>query len=234
MEPVLFYGVPEGCSFGSIVALEWLGAPYRLCRCEMPADLQAEPFARVNAVRETPALMLETGETISESVAILNHIAAKGVNKGIGFRQGTIEFDRLNQALGYLNTTFFSAFSPLWLAFEMEENPPVQTILRDIGRRNVLKAFGQIEEMLADRAWLAGTPDKTVADAYFIGVARWGEFHQVFDRKAFSRVDKLMKALEAGPAVIFAHAIENARPAATAGGFKGHVTMEELAPRLAA
>ncbi|MCR7705994.1 glutathione S-transferase, partial [Pseudomonas aeruginosa] len=35
MEPVLFYGVPHGCSFGSIVALEWLGRPYRLCRIEM-------------------------------------------------------------------------------------------------------------------------------------------------------------------------------------------------------
>ena len=36
MEPVLFYGVPSGCSFGSIVALEWLGIPYKLCRIDMP------------------------------------------------------------------------------------------------------------------------------------------------------------------------------------------------------
>jgi glutathione S-transferase len=35
MQRVLFYGVPQGSSFGSIVALEWLGQPYQLCRIEM-------------------------------------------------------------------------------------------------------------------------------------------------------------------------------------------------------
>jgi glutathione S-transferase len=35
MQPVLFYGVPQGSSFGSIVALEWLEQPYQLCRIEM-------------------------------------------------------------------------------------------------------------------------------------------------------------------------------------------------------
>ena len=35
MEPVLFYGVPGGCSLASIIALEWLGQPYKLCRIEM-------------------------------------------------------------------------------------------------------------------------------------------------------------------------------------------------------
>ncbi|GMU06544.1 hypothetical protein [Corallococcus caeni] len=66
--PILFYGVPSGCSFGSIVALEWLGRPYH----------------------------------------------ARGVGTGLSFAQGTGDFDRLNQMLAYLNTTFFSAFSPLW------------------------------------------------------------------------------------------------------------------------
>ena len=46
MEPVLFYGVPQGCSFGSIVALEWLNQPYRLCRINMPADRLLEKFIR--------------------------------------------------------------------------------------------------------------------------------------------------------------------------------------------
>ena len=35
MQTVLFYGVPQGCSFGAIVALEWLQQPYYLSRVEM-------------------------------------------------------------------------------------------------------------------------------------------------------------------------------------------------------
>ncbi len=149
MEPVLFYGVPQGCSFGSIVALEWLGQPYRLCRINMPEDMQGELYARINPVRETPALLLENGTTLSESAAILQHLAARGLQRGLGFPQGTPEHDRLNQVLSFLNTSFFSAFSPLWTAFEMAEDPPVQAMLRTLGREQVAKAHAHLEAMLA-------------------------------------------------------------------------------------
>jgi glutathione S-transferase len=43
-----------------------------------------------------------------------------------------------------------------------------------------------------------------------------------------------MEKLEADPAVIFAHAIEEEREAVSLGGFRGHATAEELEPRIAA
>ena len=85
MEPVLFYGVPQGCSFGSIVALEWLGQPYRLAS-NMPDDMQSDCYAQVNPVRETPVLLLENGATLSESAAILQNIAYRDLGRGLGFR----------------------------------------------------------------------------------------------------------------------------------------------------
>ena len=66
MEPVLFYGVPKGCSFGSIVALEWLGQPYRLCRIDMLRDMQGDLYARFNRMRKTPVLLLENGKVLGE------------------------------------------------------------------------------------------------------------------------------------------------------------------------
>src|SRR5688500_13110587 len=125
MEPVLLYGVPQGCSFGSIVALEWLGQPYRLCRMNMPEDLQGDLYARVNPVRETPTLLLESGATLSESFAILQHLAARAPGQELGPAPGTSGHDRLNQVLSFLVTSFFSSFSPLWTAYEMAEDPPV-------------------------------------------------------------------------------------------------------------
>ncbi|MFC6980781.1 hypothetical protein [Microbulbifer taiwanensis] len=52
MTPVLFYGVPSGCSFGSIVALEWLGKPYQLCRVEMPEAATSDSYRRINPWRK--------------------------------------------------------------------------------------------------------------------------------------------------------------------------------------
>ncbi len=118
MTPILFYGVPSGCSFGSIVALEWLRQPYHLCRIDMPGQVQGEDYRRLNPLGETPTLRTAQGELLSESLAILNHLAAKGIAQGLGFAQGTPGFDRLNHRLAYLNTSFFGAYAPLWHALE--------------------------------------------------------------------------------------------------------------------
>jgi glutathione S-transferase len=233
MEPVLFYGVPQGCSFGSIVALEWLKQPYRLCRINMPHDMQDDLYARVNSVRETPALLLENGATLSESVAILHNLAARGLKQGLGFAQGTPQYDRLNQRLAFLNTTFFSAFGPLWKAYEMAPNPPVQEMLRTLGREAVVKAHAHLEAMLGMGEWLTGE-QRTVADAYLIGIARWANYHRVIDQRDYPKLHRLVQKLESDPAVVFAHAIEDERPAKSSGGFLGHVALEDLRPRLAA
>jgi glutathione S-transferase len=233
MEPVLLYGVPLGCSFGSIVALEWLNQPYRLCRVNMPQDTQTDLYARINPVRETPAMVLENGTVLTESAAILQNIATRGIAQGLGFAQGTLEFDRLNQRLAFLNTTFFSSFAPWWHAYEMEENPPVQTMLRDLGRQVVAKAHAQLDSMLANQDWFMGNR-RTVVDAYFVGIARWANYHRAIKQSDYPNVLRMFEKLEADPAVAFAHAIEDERPAKSAGGFRGHVTLEELRPRLLA
>lgn len=231
MSPILFYGVPSGCSFGSIVALEWLGQPYQLSRVEMPEVVTSEAYRRINAVGETPTLRTETGEFLSESLSILNHIGARGLDRKLAFAQGTPGFDRLNQMLAFLNTTFFGAYAPLWYALEHVSDDTEKRVLTDFGRAKVQKAHADLSAMLGDKPWLLGE-HRTLADAYFIGIARWNEYHQVVDRRDFPNLQRLYDRLEADPAVVFAHAIENQRPAASGGGFLGEVPLESVLAEL--
>lgn len=224
--PILFYGVPSGCSFGSIVALEWLGRPYRLSRIDMPEVVQSDAYRRINPVGETPSLLTEDGRIISESIAILNHLGSAGIANGLSFKQGTAGFDRLNQTLAYLNTSFFNSFSPLWYTLEHEMKPEAKQALRAYGAANVAKVHGQLENMLGKGPWLLGD-QRTLADAYFIGIARWTKYHDVVDRKDYPGLQGLFERLEADPAVKFAHAIEHGEDAEGAGGFLGHVSLEK-------
>jgi len=226
MEPILFYGVPEGCSFGSIVALEWAGRPYRLSRIPMPEVVAGETYRRINPVGETPSLMTESGEIINESMAILNHLAARTVDKGLAFAQGSPEFDRLNAMLAFLNTSFFNAFSPLWYALEDGVEGAGKEALQAYGRAKVVKAHADLEAMLDGREWLVGD-HRTLADAYFIGIARWNDIHKMLDRHDYPGLQRLYEKLEGDPAVRFAHAIEHGDPAHSSGGFSGHVSLEE-------
>jgi glutathione S-transferase len=235
MEPILFYGIPHGCSFGSIVALEWLGRPYRLCRIDMLATPKDERYARVNRRHLTPTLLLETGEALGESLAILHNIAARDLGRRLGYLQGTREFDGLNKVLAFLHMELHGAFSPAWTAFKLPEDAATEKeMLRALARKKAADAYTQLEAMLSGRDWLAGE-HRTIADAYLIGIARWGEDLKLFDlKREYPRLDQHLQKLEADQGVIFAHAIEDGKPAVTSGQFLGHVTLDELAPRLAA
>ena len=226
MTPILFYGVPEGCSFGSIVALEWSGLPYRLCRVGMPEAVSSDAYRPINTVGETPSLMLPDGRLMSESMAILNHIAARSIKSGFGFAQATERFDRLNQMLAFLNTSFFNAFAPLWYSLEHEMEPDAKKALRDYGIANVGKVHATLERLISGRQWLLGDR-KSFADAYFAGIARWNDFHQVVDRRRFPTLDALYRRLQEDPAVRFAWAVEHEEDARTTGNFLGHVSLDE-------
>jgi len=224
--PILFYGVPSGCSFGSIVALEWAGQPYRLARVEMPEQIHTTAFKSLNPVGETPVLVSAAGDVVTESMAILNHIGARAIERGIAFAQGTPQFDELNRMLAFLNTTFFGSFSSLWHVIEHEVDDAARTALTEYGRGRVEQAHAKLEAMLGDRRWLLGDRP-TLADAYFAGIARWTKYHSVVDRRDYPNLQRLFEQLEADPAVVFAHAIEQQRPAVSAGGFQGEVALEE-------
>lgn len=235
MEPTLLYGVPHGCSFGAIVALEWLGRPYRLCRIDMNAQLDDAVFSRASPLKLTPVLQLPSGEILTESFAILQHIAAKDLGKRLAFPQGTIEQDRLNAALAFLVTGFHGAWGPIFQPAKYAgADQAAQIEVRDRAVARARQGYARLEALLEDRDWLTGE-HRTIADAYLAGVARWGEDLAVIDIAAdYPRVQALLQRLEADPAVKFAHDIEEDRPAVTAGGFLGHVALADLAPRLAA
>jgi glutathione S-transferase len=228
MEPLLFYGVPSGCSLASIIALEWLGQPYRLCRIEMLEDSWPERYARVNPRLKTPALLLGADTGLTESAAILQHIAGRGIDIGLGFPQGTLEFDRLSEMLAYLTTDFFASFAPLWKAYETEGlGEAEQRRVFDEGKAAVAVEFGHVENMLAGRDWLLGGEAPGVADAYLFAVARWADYHRLFDvEERFPAVARHTARLRQMPPVRFALAIE-AGEAARSESFKGHVPIEE-------
>ncbi|WP_159712510.1 glutathione S-transferase family protein [Geminicoccus flavidas] len=226
MTPILFYGVPEGCSFGSIVALEWLGQPYRLCRILMPEQVSGPKFRQVNPLGETPVLLTEDGRLLAQSMAILNHLAARGIDRGLGFPPGSADFDRLNEMLAFLNTSFFSAFSPLWHVLEHGLDDSAGATLTRWGREQVATAHAQLETLLAGRDWLLGERP-SLADAYFAGIARWADFHRAVDRRDYPGLDRLLRRLADDPAVRFAHAVEYGLAATSAGGFEGEVTLDQ-------
>jgi len=233
MEPTLLYGHPLGSSMGLVAALEWLGQPYRLSRVLMPDDMLHTSYAHLNGRQETPVLITEDKRALSETMAIALWLEARDTGRRVSYAPGSAEADRLHQVMAFLNTGFTGAFSAYWAALEMATpDAAYQTALRRFGHAQVNGRHRKLETMMGDTPYLTGDRP-TLADAIFVGVARWADFHQAIEPGAYPRIAALRRRLEADPAVRFAVAIENGETPAGVGAFRGHVALSAV-PRLLA
>ncbi|MBD2749971.1 glutathione S-transferase family protein [Microvirga sp. BT688] len=231
MEPTLIYGFPLGSSMGLVAALEWLGKPYRLCRVDMMSEMHEPSYARINARHETPAIVDDQGRILAETMAIASWLEARDADRRISFDPLSHQADRMHQIMAYVNTGFTAAFSPLWAALEMEPpDPTLQSTLREWGRDRIIERHDKLEDMIEETPFLVG--DKpTLADAVFIGVARWLDFHAIADRSRWPKLAALRERLEADPAVIYATALENGESRQGTGSCIGHVPLAEVISR---
>lgn len=131
MEPILLYGFPAGSSMGLVAAFEWLGRPYKLCRVDMLGEMREQSYKRINPRVETPALVTDQGEVLTETMAIATWLEVRDIERRISFDQLSRESDRMHQLMAYINTGFTGAFGPLWAAMEMQPpNPAMQSALK--------------------------------------------------------------------------------------------------------
>ena len=234
MEPILIHGFPAGSSMGLIAALEWLGQPYRLCRVDMLGEMRDTSYGRINARHETPAFITEDGKTLTETMAIAAWIEARDTERRVSFAPKSAEADRMHQLLGFINTGFTGAFSPLWAALEMETpDPALQAALRQWGREQVIERHDKLEAMIGDTRFLVGDRP-SLADGVLIGIARWLEYHEVAEPKRWPKIDAVRRRIEADPAVVFATAIENGETPAGSGALLGQVPLTEVIDRFGA
>lgn len=216
---------------GLVAALEWLGKPYRLSRVDMLGEMREPSYARLNARHETPALVTDDGRILTETMAIAHWFAARDTERRISFDPTSPEADRMVQMMAFLNTGFTGAFSPLWVALELETPDPVlEDSLRRFGRERVIERHDKLEAMLSDTPYIAGDRP-TLADGVFIGVARWLDYHEVAPASRWPRTEALRRRLEADAAVRFATALENGETPAGSGALKGHVPLAEVIER---
>ncbi len=228
MEPILVYGHPLGSSMGLVAALEWLGQPYRATRVDLFTDIHTDAYRRLNGRGEAPLLITDKGEPLSETIAIGLWLEARDRERRISFAPGSREADLMHQYMAFLNTGFTQAFAGYWVALESEDaDPRDRDAWRRLGRRLVNDRHAKLEAMIGDTPYLLG--DKpTLADAVFVGVARWADFHQAIDPAAYPKVTALKARLHEDPAVRFAVALEDGEGPPGSGALKGHVPLYEL------
>ncbi|MBK5568076.1 glutathione transferase GstA [Ensifer sp. SSB1] len=163
------YYAPGACSLSPHISLREAGADFEIVkvdtathRTETGADFKA-----INPKGYVPALVLESGDVVTEGAAVVQYIADRFPAAKLAPANGTLERTRLHEQLNFISSELHKAFSPLFSKTASAE-------AKDAAAAQVAKRFGNVESLLSDgRPHLLGEAF-SVADAYLFTVVNWG------------------------------------------------------------
>lgn len=108
----LYYS-PLACSLADHIALEEAGAAFERETVNLKTKRtgSGDDFTTVTRKGYVPVLVLDSGETLTENVAVLDWIAAQYPALGV---EGPMGRTRVLEALTYVSTEIHRSFKPLW------------------------------------------------------------------------------------------------------------------------
>jgi glutathione S-transferase len=198
------YILPGACSMAADIALREAGIKFDLVKVDRHTRKTADglDFSEVNSKGYVPALRLDSGEVLTENVALLQYIADRNPAAKLAPPVGTMERYRLEEWLSFINSEVHKAFSPLFAPNASED-------MKQYARANLTKRCGWVATALGSKPYLMGE-QFTVADAYLFVVLSWSG-HVGFDLGTWPVLKSFQERVGARPHTIEALVAEGLR-----------------------
>ncbi|NMY65585.1 glutathione transferase GstA [Pseudomonas sp. WS 5018] len=161
------------CSLSPHIVLEESGLDYETESVDLATKVSesGNDFLAINPKGYVPALLLDSGEVLTEGAAIVQYLADRVPEKRLAPANGTIERYRLQSWLSFIGAELHKSFSPFF-------NPAAGDAWKAAARANLERRLGYLEQQLAGKDYLLGA-DFSVADAYLFTVLGWADFIQL-------------------------------------------------------
>lgn len=167
------YYFPSACSQASNIALREAGLKFELVKVDHHTKKAADglDFNEVNPKGYVPALTLDSGETLTENVAVLQYIADRNPAAKLAPAAGTMERYRLIEWLAFISSEIHKSFSPLF-------SPDVAEATKQFAVGNLTKRLDYLQRALGSKTFLMGE-QFTIADCYLFTVLSWTGFIKI-------------------------------------------------------
>jgi glutathione S-transferase len=161
----LFYA-PGACSLASHICLIEGKAQFEAERVDLKTKITASggDFRAVTAKGYVPALMLDSGEVVTENVAVLSYLAGELPALGVS---GEFGRTRLIEALAYLSTEVHKSFESLF------SDPKEQSE----ASASITYRLEYLADQMRDEYLFGDRP--SVADFYLFVMMRWASMFGV-------------------------------------------------------
>jgi len=164
----LYYS-PGACSLADHIALHEAGEKFNLVKVDLKSHKleDGRSFFEINPKGYVPALQLDSGEILSENIAILAMIAD---NHPALMAPGQFGRYRLLEMLAYISTEIHKAFKPLFAAGST-----------DADKKKAADTISQRLQFISSQLkgpYLFGE-EMTVADAYLFVMLLWSQKNKI-------------------------------------------------------
>ena len=193
----LYYAV-GACSLAPHVTLEWIGAPYEAVKVQYGSrDILA-----VNPAGAVPTLQEDDGWLLTQCGAILDYLASKHPEAGLGGGDGIRAKAEAHRWSAFFTSDVHAAFWPIFVPsrYTTDANKAAQQAVVEAGQKLVAKQFGILNNHLEGRDHILDG-GRSVIDAYAFPMIRWGINLLPGGLKAYPNVQALHDRLAADPAV---------------------------------
>jgi glutathione S-transferase len=189
------YYFASACSQASNIALREAGLKFELVKVDRHTRKAADglDLNTVNPKGYVPALTLDSGETLTENVAVLQYIGDRNPALRLAPAAGTMERYRLIEWLAFINSEIHKTFSPLF-----RPDAPEDTKQYVLG--NLAKRLDYLQGALGSKPFLMGE-QFTVADCYLFTVLSWAPFVKL-DLGKWPELKRYVERIQARPHVM--------------------------------
>ena len=170
----LYYS-PGACSLIVSCLLEELEVPYELKPVNFAAnEHHSEGYQKLNPKRKVPALVTPEG-VLTECVALVEYICDKHDKSGklLG-KPGSWQRAKTLEQIATLATEVHPVFNRFFHQDDFAAAKEVQEAVKARGAEKLLEYFREQDAALTKPYWSGDS--MTVADLYFMVIARWGRW----------------------------------------------------------
>ena len=189
----LYYS-PGACSLSPHIALHEAGLEHELVKVDLRAKKleNGDDYLKVNPKGQVPALMLDSGELVTEGPVIVQMIADKAAAKNLAPAAHSPERYKLQEWLAYINGELHKNIGPLF-------NPALSDDAKGVFKDRAMGKFKYVDGQLAGKDYLMGK-QFTVADGYLFVMLAWADRNK-FDLSGLSNLKAYQARVAARPGV---------------------------------
>lgn len=203
-KPYTLYVTWKSAAMAPHMALEAIGAPYRLAHIDFDQPWP-EDYLALNPHRKVPTLVTPQGAAIYQAAAILLHLADRHPQAGLAPAPGSDARGRLYQVLFFMAEMLQPAYHMHFYPERHTADPAGTAAVDEKATAWIGELWGRIDAMLEPGPFLLG-PQATVADFYMAMLATWNQPHHR-SLRSFPRVWRALDALleQPAPRAVLAH-----------------------------